>query len=134
MQIRIQTMPHSIALMREIAPMALSKIAQAELGCAVWSDPSHTWFVAYDNDNDINPIGMCAAREGKGMYHQYCHDFVLPVYRGKGIYRMLFEKRVNWASGYPAKAACTKMSIGTYLLHGFVVTRETKNYSFVESF
>jgi hypothetical protein len=93
----------------------------------------HTWFIAYDSDSDINPVGMCAA-VGKGAYYQLCHDFVIPIYRGKGVYQMLFDKRFSWLSGFPSKAVCTKMSVGMYLKHGFKQTRQTVNYTFVERF
>jgi GNAT superfamily N-acetyltransferase len=126
-------MPHSIALMREIAPLALSRRTQKELGCSVWSDADHVWFVAYDKDNDINPVGMCATI-GKGSYYQCCHDFVMPIYRGEGVYKMLFEKRFNWMAGFPAKATCTHRSLSTYKHYGFKAVRETKNYTFVERF
>jgi GNAT superfamily N-acetyltransferase len=135
MQVNVNLMPHCEGLIREIAMMGLDRSVHKELGSAVWSDPDHKWWLAYVTNSDVNPVGMCAA-VNKGRYYQFCHDYVLPEFRGHGIYNRLFTARMLWLNihKHNARAACTKMSVGTYMRHGFMETRQTVNYTFVERF
>jgi GNAT superfamily N-acetyltransferase len=63
-------------------------------------------------------------------------DFVRPAYRGRGIYRALWEARLEAVarSGPPRvmTAFCTPLSLPTYLLAGFAVESERAGIAFVK--
>lgn len=61
---------------------------------------------------------------------RYKTAFVLPQYRGKGIYKALFEAREQHCEAIfkeKITAFCTPLSLPMYLKSGFEVVRENKN-------
>jgi GNAT superfamily N-acetyltransferase len=91
------------------------------------------WFAAVDVNNENAIIGfVCAVVKGKTV--RFKSDYIAPEYRGKGIYRSLFEKRLRGASckAQRATAFCTPLSLPTYLKFGFQVKSWKGDIAFVE--
>jgi len=124
--ITIEKHEHSVSLMQKISEIALRKEPQMELGYQIYSDSKHTWYLAYENDL---LIGFCAS-VNKGNHFSFSHDYVLPEFRGGGVYLALFINRLN---DFPKniKAVATKKSINTFLRNGFLAVKRTANYTFV---
>lgn len=57
-------------------------------------------------------------------------DYILPEFRNKGYYKILFLFRINLCKEMNIKvleANCTKMSINYYLKNGFKIKKKYKN-------
>ncbi|MGE6754188.1 GNAT family N-acetyltransferase [Rossellomorea sp. NPDC071047] len=91
--------------------------------------PGSVWFCAIV-DGEMAGFVSCYIREkhGKAVFKS---DYVRGEYRRRGIYRKLFETRLNYVKKFNVrkiKASCTKMSLGCFLSYGFKKTesRSTK--------
>lgn len=62
-----------------------------ELGAPLWDDDGKLWWVAFVNGK----VGGFAAVRGPFL----CSAFVLPEYRGKGVYRALVDVRLRETTG-----------------------------------
>jgi hypothetical protein len=92
-----------------------------------------TWFGAFEHSILVG--FTCVVIKGK--HARYKSDYVFPEHRNKGIYAMLFAFRHNFTVTHGnithVTAFCTKMSIGTFLLHGFTpMSKNEKNITFVK--
>ena len=78
-----------------------------------------TWFGAkIGNDFYVG----CAGLVIKGKNLRFKGDFVSPNFRNQGIYRKLFEYRMNYTEKLnfnKITAFCTPMSLSVYLANGF---------------
>lgn len=126
--IEIKKYKHCDSLLKEISLIALDKNVYKELGYPIFSDKNHTWYLLY-LDNIL--IGFCAAIF-KGNHYSFNHGYILNDYRGRGYYKALFKKRMEEHKGFYIKAAATKSSLNTFLIFGFKIIRETKNYTFLD--
>jgi len=107
---------------------SLDRSVSKELGYPLFNDKSHVWYFAL-NENDV--IGFCAAIKNKNNV-SFSHDYVRKDFRGVGVYKNLFDMRLNEFSKHKIKSVCTSMSIKTFLHNGFVIVRQTKNFTFVK--
>jgi GNAT superfamily N-acetyltransferase len=105
-----------------MGPYLVSNDVRKELGMAISSDTSYTWFLAVE---DGKCIGFCAAKEinsatyFKGPGLEFRHRYVDPDRRGNGIGKKLMEARLKFAEGRNVKATVTPDSQPTYEKLGF---------------
>lgn len=109
-----------------IGKFAMDKKVISELTYPITTTDKDKWYIAIDT----KVIGFCSAIIKKD-YISFNHDYVKPEYRNKGIYSQLFANRLNDCKGL-LKAVCTPMSKNIFIKNKFIVTKETKNYTFVE--
>lgn len=116
-----------------IGPFLSRREIVAELGFPVWDEEGKTWFVAIENGS---AIGFCAVRrDGKGAV--FCSDYVIPVYRRRGLYTRLFEARLAWLQGRCKghfRAVVTPSALPVFKAHGFTPSggRLLRNYTAVQ--
>jgi GNAT superfamily N-acetyltransferase len=98
-------------------------------GMRVHDVPGSVWFCA-KVDGEMAGFVSCyiSERQGKAVFKS---DYVRKEYRRRGIYRKLFEARLDYVKDFNVKkikASCTKMSLGCFLAYGFkkTVTRSRK--------
>ncbi|MCA1057186.1 GNAT family N-acetyltransferase [Rossellomorea aquimaris] len=90
-------------------------------GMRVKDVPGSVWFCARV-DGEIAGFVSCYIRtkHGKAVFKS---DYVREEFRRKGIYRLLFEKRLEYIKDFEEvhviKASCTKMSLSCFLSYGF---------------
>jgi predicted GNAT family acetyltransferase len=110
-----------------IGKFAMDKKVISELTYPITTTDKNKWFIAIDKE-DV--VGFCSAILKKD-YISFNHAYVLPEYRNKGIYTQLFSNRLNDSKGL-LKSVCTDMSKNIFIKNKFIVTKVTKNYTFVE--
>ena len=73
---------------------------------------------------DKQEIGWCNMSFLPDKVIKYENSFVLPEFRGKGIYKMLFEKRDNYVNshlkGYKIISYCKPTTLEFFKKRGFV--------------
>jgi len=105
-----------------MGPHLVSNAVRKELGMAISSDLSYTWFLAVE---DGKCIGFCAAKEinsatyFKGPGLEFRHRYVDPSHRGNGVGKKLMEARLKFAEGRNVKAVVIPDSQSTYEKLGF---------------
>jgi GNAT superfamily N-acetyltransferase len=82
------------------------------------------WWTAH---LDGRLAGFCAARDD-GAHVRWCSAYVLPAYRGRGVWTALADAR-DTGGGREVRVTCRPVLIGAYQSRGFVVTRRTKGYA-----
>lgn len=100
------------------------RCVRRELGMAMSSDESYTWFVAIDGDT---VLGFCAAVATRAGI-EFKHRWVLPSHRGQGIGRALFEARLDFAGDRPIKAVAVPSVQALFERHGFTKVRQQGRY------
>jgi len=89
-----------------IGPLITDRGIIKELGNNIYHEPNKIWFLGFLN-NDI--IGFCAL-SATLKTATLKHDFILPDYRGKGFYSVLYDYRLNYLkTDYPD--LCIKTTI-----------------------
>ncbi len=86
------------------------------------------WFKAYDKNNNIR--GFVCLTINKTLTARFKSDFVLTGYRNRGIYKILFAARMNYAKHTKLKKAtafCTPLSYPTYIKNGFTPKKKYKS-------
>jgi GNAT superfamily N-acetyltransferase len=121
-------MRHSKESLSRISEIALSKDVYRELGYPIFSDESHVWYMVYI---DKKLVGISSI-VNKGRYVSFNHAYVLPEYRGNGIYRKMLRERLNDCVCVPIKVVATKKSLNELLKNQFKITKQTTNYYFLE--
>lgn len=100
-------------------------------GMRVHDVPGSIWFCA-KVDGELAGFVSCYIRKRKGKA-VFKSDYVREEYRRRGIYRKLFEARLDYVSIADVKiikASCTKMSLGCFLAYGFKSTgSRSKKYT-----
>lgn len=92
--------------------------------------PEAIWFIAEQAPGEI--VGFCCAVI-KGLLARFKSDFVLPAFRGRGIYQIMFVYRMANVNGVKMITAfCTPKSLKTYLRNGFVVQTQRRDITFVK--
>lgn len=111
-----------------IAMASLDKKIRSELGYPISSEPGQLWWVYMAEI----PLGFCSIINTGNELH-FCHDYIYPQYRNKGIYNKLFYDRYYYAMTYalPITAVATLMSLSTYLRYGFEIIKTSKNYTWL---
>lgn len=98
-----------------------------ELGSPVWDDAGKVWYIALDDD--VLGFAACIVRRARLVW---CSDYVRPRFRGRGVYRALFEARLaDLPKGATVESAVTAASLQTYLRHGFSVVGRRGRYALV---
>jgi GNAT superfamily N-acetyltransferase len=114
-----------------MGPFLVDNQVRKELGMAISSDSSYTWFLAV---LDSQCIGFCAAKRinsatyfnGDGF--EFRHRYVKRGYRGKGIGRKLMDARLEFADGSNIKSTVTPGSQATYERLGFKKVSQKGKY------
>lgn len=115
-----------------MGPFLASAAVRRELGAAISSDESTTWWLAVDDDG--RTLGFVAARR-RGKVWEFRHDYVVPEARGKDVYRTLFRARLEACSQSGpaiAKATVNARSLPMYQEHGFVPVSQRGQYTVVQ--
>jgi GNAT superfamily N-acetyltransferase len=81
-----------------VGPLFCAREVHRELGTAVTTDKSYTWFLAF-KDGNLAGFAAVEAKAGKAMLR---HAYVLPQYRGNGVYRLLLEAREAFVAQNPS--------------------------------
>jgi GNAT superfamily N-acetyltransferase len=92
---------------RLVGPFISRRSIVAELGNPVWDDEGKVWFVA---TQEGVVVGFAAVKDS-GKHKALCSAYVLPEYRGKGIYSTLLESRLKFIGDFPVKAIATPASV-----------------------
>jgi GNAT superfamily N-acetyltransferase len=100
-----------------------------ELGGMTWDDDGAIWWVALDG---AKVAGFCALmRDGERV--QLRSSYVLPRYRRRGVYRLLFTERMTEISS-PARvrSVVRAEAVPVFRAHGFEEIKATKNFYTME--
>lgn len=98
-----------------------SRFIEKQVGLKVYDDANKQWVIALQ-DNIL--VGFCSLQA-----NTVSDCFVYPNYRNKGIFNAMLDSLLKDAS---YRAVCTKMSVTAFLNRGFILTKQTKNFFFVE--
>ena len=85
-----------------IGKFCADKNIRKELGIAISSNENCVWYLLFNISNYTHKkqlCGFCCAEE-KQNYIYFKHDYVFLCYRNKGIYKKLFNYRLNQWSMY----------------------------------
>jgi len=110
-----------------MGPMLSKRQIVKELGNNVWDDDGKIWYVAMINKK---VCGFVAALE-QSKNVLFCSDYILPEYRGQGIYELLFAARLSDFKNSVITSTITDASMRTYLSNGFVETGTRGKYHVV---
>jgi GNAT superfamily N-acetyltransferase len=99
-----------------------------ELGYSVWDDDTKVWFIALVDDQ---VAGFGAALSSKSIV-RFCSDYVLPKYRGLGVYEAIFDERLKEFDSTFITATVTDASLPIYLSNGFKETDTRGKYHIVK--
>lgn len=115
-----------------IGPFLARRAIVKEMGgYPLWDDDAMTWFVALRRD-DQQVRGFAALRVQRGVYW-LDNTYVLPQWRGQGIYRRLLAERLAACPlGATLRAVCTSKSVDALLRRGFTVRRQRGQWTEVE--
>lgn len=100
-----------------------SRQVAKEVGINIYDDSDKRWFVAFENGE---VIGFASLR---GRLVSDC--YVVPSRRKSGVFRGLLTALEIFTVG-PLAANCTKASRKAFENAGFVVKRQTKNFTYME--
>jgi GNAT superfamily N-acetyltransferase len=96
-------------------------------------NPSGSVWIAAFNDDKV--IGFVCLVVTKARSARFKSDYVLPEYRGRGIYGRLFALRMALCGRLGVKKAtafCTPLSLPTYVKNGFQRKSVRGDITFVE--
>lgn len=121
-----------------IAPFALDREVVNELHDAKWGGvydaPCATWFVAVGDNGET--LGFAALfNKEKELFLD--HNFVVAEHRGKGIGKLLFETRLQFAREIQGKRKIKGITMNpvqynVYLKHGFTLASKRGKYYWME--
>ncbi|WP_064092780.1 GNAT family N-acetyltransferase [Rossellomorea aquimaris] len=110
---------------QELSP--LIEMATKE-GMRIYDIAGSDWFCAVV-DGELAGFVSCYIRE-KHKKAIFKSDYVAISYRRQGIYKQLFEYRLNYAKKFDVTtitAACTKKSMGCFESFGFIKNGKDSN-------
>jgi len=91
-----------------------------EMGNNIFSDSRYKWWLAIEKDV---VVGFCAAIINNNGTAALCHGYVIPEYRNMGIYKSLFNKRLEYILSIDSikiiNATVTDISVKPFVKHGF---------------
>jgi len=99
-----------------------SRFIEKQVGLKIYDDANKQWVLALQ-DNVI--IGFCSLQA-----NTVSDCFVYPNYRNRGVFNSMLDMLIKADKSY--RAVCTKMSVRAFLNRGFILTKQTKNFFFVE--
>jgi GNAT superfamily N-acetyltransferase len=117
----------SAAFYNLIGPFLARRSIEKEVGGRMYDDDGKTWFLATIN---AKVVGFCAGIPRRQDVH-FVSAYVLPDYRGKGVYRKLCDARDAFFAGKPARVTCKKENLKHLRSLGFKLKRK-KGETFYE--
>jgi hypothetical protein len=99
-----------------------SRFIERQVGLKIYDDADKEWVIAL-KDGAI--IGFCSLRT-----NTISDCFVFPNHRNNGVFNAMLDILIENDKSY--RAVCTKMSVMAFLKRGFIQTKQTKNFFFVE--
>ena len=119
-----------------IGKFCADKKIRDELGIAISSNEDCVWYLLFNISNYTHEkqlCGFCCAEE-KRNYIYFKHDFVFLCYRGKGIYKKLFNYRADQWLNKTIKATANKQSLDMYIKNNFVIkSRKGKYFNVIKN-
>ena len=114
----------------KMGPFFASRQVRNELGIAMSSDESYTWFVAFNGDEVVG----FAAVEITGGTAVLRHAYVNPANRANGIYAKMLEARMVSGKGRASliKVTANVDSIEHLRGHGFTAVSTRGQYTNME--
>src|SRR5690606_34498153 len=102
---------------QRMGPFLASAAVRRELGAPITSDETTTWWLALDGEQTL---GFVAARRRAGGW-EFRHDYVVLEAREQGVYRALFQARLESCAqtGGTVRATVNERSLPLYLQFGF---------------
>lgn len=99
-----------------------SRFIEKQVGLKIYDDANKQWVIALLNDEII---GFCSLQA-----NTVSDCFVYPHYRMHGAFDLMLDSLMSEPSSY--RAVCTLMSVRAFLKRGFIITKQTKNFHYVE--
>jgi GNAT superfamily N-acetyltransferase len=113
-----------------LGPFLARRAIAQEMGGPLWDDDGMQWFVALSPEGKV--LGFAALRQKAGRI-EFDSAFVLPAWRGQGIYRQLLEARfAACPAGATLRALTTSKSVDALVRRGFTIRRYRGQYAEVE--
>ncbi len=113
-----------------IGPFLARRAIIKELGEPLWDDDGMRWFIALAPSGAVLGFAVLMPR---GKVLELTNSYVLPEWRGRGIYRQLLTARLEAVPvGTALRALTTSKSVNALLRRGFVVRRQRGQYTEVE--
>ena len=84
--------------------------------------PGALWWGVFLQEKIVACAALVVKQGKRGLVGRFKSDYVLPEYRGKGVYRAMFQARLEDAVSYglvEGTAFCTPMSVHQYNKSGF---------------
>lgn len=102
------------------------------------SNPANAVFILYHGDNPIGLTGAFPDHHSPLDTINFGMSFIRPEYRGRGLSRLFYEARLNWAREQPGIKKITTAhrdgndaSKATMLKHGFkLLDKEEKTFAY----
>jgi hypothetical protein len=94
-----------------------------QVGLHAYDDANKTWIAAFDGDRLVGWLSI------RGSLVSDC--FVVESHRRMGVFATLLNHTVS-RHGNALRAVCTKASRSTFSNAGFIVTKVSKNFSWME--
>jgi GNAT superfamily N-acetyltransferase len=114
-----------------MGPFLARREITAELGAPVYDDDGLVWFIACaTSDEPDKVLGFAAIQPKPDVRHvHFCHAYVRPIARQRGIYTALLEARLAWyVPGMRVTVTANESSRPSYTRHGFTVLRQRGRY------
>jgi GNAT superfamily N-acetyltransferase len=100
-----------------LGPFLTSRDVNKDLGGPIYSSEGVTWLIAYDG---AQVVGFCSLRVVSGVaWHDY--DYVVPSYRGKGVFSSLASARSEIEKGLPLRAVIRESRWANYETRGWAI-------------
>lgn len=113
-----------------IGPFLARRAIVQEMGGPIFDDDGMEWFVAVSPEEKV--LGFAALRR-KGNIVEFDNAYVLPEWRGHGLYWRLLEARLAYCRGGTVmRALTTSKSVHALLRRGFTIRRQRGQYAEVE--
>jgi len=108
-----------------IGPCLASRAVFRDLGEQPWDDPGKTWWAAIAGGK----LAGFAASADAGTHLSWCSAYVMPPWRGKGVWLALAAERDKASRGREVRVLCRPALVRAYLRMGFAETGRTREYA-----
>jgi GNAT superfamily N-acetyltransferase len=113
-----------------VGPFLARRAIAKELGGPLWDEDAMRWFIAVGRDQRVYGFGVL--REVARVIW-FDNTYVLPEWRGRGVYRALLSARLAVCPpGSVVRAVATSKSIAALQRRGFTVRRQRGQWSELE--